>query len=172
MDITQSHLTMQRLYTAFLQQDPFRYANILTHAIRQGAVGFSEVINEHVLGDDWLDFTHQAMAQYWATRRGIVYVVTNPVHYDCFKVGKSTQSMTQRLKQLNNEAVVGTFIPVHHWAVHDCHFLERDAHRVLRPYHVQKEFFKEKYSFICEKITQVIADDTLRFSAVGLGPSC
>jgi hypothetical protein len=172
MPITLSHPTMKRLYSAFLAKDSSRHARIFVKTVRQGSLQISAEIRCHVLRDEWLDFLQLSLQDYWEERRGLVYVVANPVYHDCFKVGKTTKSLTERIQQLNNESVIGAFVAVQQWTVHDCHFLEKESHRALVAHHVHKEFFKGTYSVLCATVEKTIQRDIGLFESEISGTTC
>lgn len=155
------------LFDAFSRQDSLSHGRLLARAIRTQDGSLSRALLEHPLGDEWLDFAQQSLSCWQAQDRGHLYVVTNPVTPAFLKVGKTRLAPAQRLKRLNNEAVVGAFILVQAWAVHDRHYLEAAVHRSLNEFPRHKEFFVSTWDVLCPRVSAVIDDDRARFERHG-----
>lgn len=160
-------LILKKLYAAFQAGDATKHASLLCWLIRQGSQEVMPTIRGHVLADDWLDFCQQSLNEFWAQRQGALYVVGNPVTPEFFKVGKTGQDVQNRLRQLNNEAVIGTQVLVQSWLVHDRHYLERAAHASLGDLYRHKEFFHTDWRTLCPRIADVIQQDIQAFQRAG-----
>jgi hypothetical protein len=159
--------TLTRLFDAFTNQDVLTHGRLLARALRAGKTGVAQAIQAHVLGDDWMDFAHASLTALWEKNRGHLYVVANPVTPDFLKVGMTRLAPDKRVKRLNNEAVVGAYICVEHWAVHDRHFLEAEVHRSLADLPRHKEHFACHWRALCPRVAAVLAADRERFAAQG-----
>jgi len=162
-----SSQTLTRLFDAFTSEDAATHGRLLARAIRAGKSDLTAVIRAHVLGDDWMDFAHTSLTVLWKKNHGHLYVVANPVTPEFLKVGMTRLAPAKRLKQLNNEAVVGEYICVEHWAVHDRHFLEAEVHRSFADLPRNKEHFACHWRDLCPRIAPVIATDRALFAAQG-----
>lgn len=162
-----ANTTLTHLFEAFTNEDLATHGRLLARAIRAGKVDLSMAIREHVLGDDWLDFAHASLASLWEKNSGHLYVMANPVTSDFLKVGMTRLTPEKRLKRLNNEAVVGAYICVQNWSVHDRHFLEAEVHRSFSDLPRHKEHFAGSWRTVCPRIEAVIAVDKKRFHAQG-----
>lgn len=157
-------LPMSLLFFAFLANDVLKHARILSRTVRKGQTSPRAEMRNHVLYDDWIDFSNSSLDSYWISRKGYIYLATNPIFRDCFKIGKTKNLPGIRIKQLNNESVLGKFELVSWWRVHDCHYLEKEIHRELRHFTIQKEFFAGTYLTLIPQINAVIAADIQKFN--------
>jgi hypothetical protein len=167
MHPTVSNQTLTRLFTAFTTQDTLAHGRLLARAIRAGKSDVTRAIREHVLADEWMDFAHTSLTALWKKNHGHLYVVANPVTPDFLKVGMTRLAPDKRLKRLNNEAVVGEYICVEHWAVHDRHFLEAEVHRSFADLPRHKEHFACHWRELCPRVAAVVVADRARFAAQG-----
>lgn len=118
-------------------------AALLCKEVRRGLTRPYESFSGHVLEDDWRDFALQSVRAHLAARAGYVYVVVNPVNPTLFKVGQTKRSVSERLASLNSAGVVGYFLEVASFPVHDRFWVEASAQRALAGLAEQhKEFFK------------------------------
>ena len=162
-----AHTTLTHLFEAFTNQDLVKHGRLLARAVRAGKIDLVAAMREHVLGDDWLDFAHASLAELWKKNHGHLYIVANPVTPEFLKVGMTRLAPETRLKRLNNEAVVGEYICVQSWAVHDRHFLEAQAHRSLSDVPRHKEHFACHWRDLCPRVFAVITADRALFQAQG-----
>lgn len=168
MTLAPAPATLKALYSAFEADNRADHARLLASTLRSGRLGVISSIRGHVLGDDWMDFACTSLEAYWELQAGYVYVVTNPVTPEFIKVGKTRLAPEARLKSLNNEAVVGQFFCIQHWRVHDRHFLEAAAHRVLADIPRHKEFFACDWQALVPRVAEVIRADHALFFQLGL----
>lgn len=162
-----SQTTLTHLFDAFCANDAPLHGRLLARTVRAGRLGLVEAIRGHVLGDDWLDFAQASLDAVWARHSGHLYVVANPVTPQFLKVGKTRLAPERRVRSLNNEAVIGEYLCVQHWAVHDRHFLESAAHRALADLPRHKEHFACHWRELCPRVDAVIAEDRARFREQG-----
>lgn len=162
-----SNTTLTRLFDAFTKQDELAHGRLLARAIRSQKSDLAIAIRSHVLGDEWMDFSHASLAALWKKNHGHLYVVANPVTPDFLKVGMTRLAPDKRLKRLNNEAVVGEYICVEHWAVHDRHFLEAEVHRSFADLPRHKEHFACHWRELCPRVAAVVVADRVLFAAQG-----
>jgi len=77
---------------------------------------------------------------------GYVYIIRNPSHEsDVYKVGKTSRTIDERLKELNSETSnIGTFDLIKSFMVSDIDKAESESHKALDSMRVQnnREFFK------------------------------
>lgn len=161
-------LTVARLYAAYQNSDGPAHARVLARAVRVGVDDVFGPIRAHVLSDDWQDFAFASLADYWQRQSGHLYVAVNPVTPSVYKVGKTRLDPVLRMHGLNNEAVVGSFICVQSWAVHDRHALETAAHKSLRHLERHKEFFRGSWAAVCAPVRAAIDADINLFTRQGL----
>lgn len=162
-----STATLTRLFSAFTNHEELAHGRLLARTLRAGKTGLADAMRAHVLGDDWMDFAHASLSALWDKNRGHLYVVANPVTPEFLKVGMTRLAPAKRVKRLNNEAVVGAYICVEHWAVHDRHFLEAEAHRSLADLPRHKEHFACHWRDLCPRVAAIITADRARFAAQG-----
>jgi hypothetical protein len=158
------------LRRSFLNNDAARVASQALVLARRGVVQLDTALADTPLDDDFRDFLYQSVSDYFSASQGYLYVVTNPAQAGFFKVGKTGRTPAKRLAELNNEAVVGTFILVKSWPVKDRHWLEKAAHRQLSDLPRHKEFFHGTWQQVCAAVDSVVAADDLLLGAAGLLP--
>ena len=158
------------LRRAFLNDDAARVASQALSLARRGVVQLDAALADTPLDDDFRDYLYQSVSDYFAQAQGYLYVVTNPAQAGFFKVGKTGRTPAKRLAELNNEAVVGTFILVKSWSVKDRHSLEKTAHQHLSGLPRHKEFFHGTWQQVCAAVDSVVAADDLLLGAAGLLP--
>ena len=156
--------TISALERHFSASDEPAHSHVLCAAVRRG-IGAAVVsrLRDHPLGDDWFDFTCQALTRYWQQRKGFLYLAVNPVNPQFHKLGKTRHDPSARLRALNNEAVVGSFVSVGTWAVYDRHALEAHVHRALGRFPRHKEFFVGDWRALSMAVAQCLADDERAF---------
>ena len=162
--------SVSALRRAFLDNDLLRGAAKALTLARRGVVQLDTALADTPLDDDYRDYLHRAMAEYFADAQGFLYVVTNPVQAGFFKVGKTGRTPQKRLAELNNEAVVGTFELVKSWPVRDRHWLERAAHKRLEHLPRHKEFFHGTWKQVCVAVDEAVAADEALLAAAGILP--
>lgn len=159
------------LRRAFLNHDLIRGAAKALSLARRGVAQLDAALADTPLDDDFRDFLYRATNEYFSDAQGYLYVVTNPVQAGFFKVGKTGRTPQQRLAELNNEAVVGTFELVKSWPVRDRHWLERAAHQRLEHLPRHKEFFHGTWRQVCDAVDEAVAADEALLVAAGLLPT-
>lgn len=158
-----------RLFNLFTSQNSADHGALLVESIRKGLSEASAEILSHSLGDEWLDFALDSVNKYWAIHQGHLYVAGNPVTPAFVKVGMTGADPEKRISQLNNAAVIGSYICVESWAVHDRYYLERQAHLALKASGIasHKEHFAASWRDVCPKVAAVIDADREAFRANG-----
>jgi hypothetical protein len=101
--------------------------------------------DEHPLADDWKDAAYEGLRKHFDNCAGTVYVVTNPVHVNLYKVGQTQRAVDDRITSLNSAGVVGYFIPVADVQVQDRFAVEAAVHRLLKS-RDDAQFHKEFFS--------------------------
>lgn len=161
-------LTQRHLQSAFFSNDLKKFGTLAVRAVRAGAqlpgVGTSDS-----LADEWADFAQESMARHFERVRGYVYLISGHAQAGLVKVGQTRKAPTERAKTLYTAAVL---LPLHvldAWAVHDRHWVEREAHRQLTRSGVPraKEFFSADLPQLRACIARVIEEDKQRFRAQG-----
>ncbi len=160
--------TLGALEAAFEAGDAPRLVRGVLALARAGHADVLRLLSDHPFYDDWLDAVHAGAASYFEEARGRLYVVGNPSQNGFYKLGKTRLSALERLAALNNEAVVGTFVLVADYPVHDRHFLERAAHRALSHLPRHKEFVHGRWQELCAAIESVVSLDRERLRQAGL----
>jgi hypothetical protein len=126
----------------FEEHNAPRTAEVLLDGVRSGVRDPLNSLFGHPLEDEWVDFAAHAVRERLQKRMGTVYVVTNPVHKDLYKVGMTSSSLEKRLRSLKTAGVVGEFIEVDQVQVLDRFVVERMAHHALASKAERhKEFF-------------------------------
>lgn len=121
---------LKTIWRYFEEQRPDRLAQVLCSMARSGIENPLSLLNDHPFSDDWRDFAIEAVNNYLLSRSGYVYVVTNPVNKDVYKIG-STSGGKHRIKRLRTAGVLGEFHPVASYWVMDRYSVEACAHRVM-----------------------------------------
>lgn len=159
---------LNRLTEAFLSDDSTRAAKGICTAVRNGqdVLGMTR---EHPLGDDMADFFRAAAAAHFQKARGCVYLATGPAHAGLMKLGKTAKNPSERIASLNNAAVLLPLRLVFALRVHDRHWVEAQAHRLLKSRGVAhvKEFFDEGALVLTPLLQQIHLEDVERFKAAG-----
>ncbi|KWU19107.1 GIY-YIG nuclease family protein [Burkholderia cenocepacia] len=170
MSTTLHPSSIAALRRAFHHGDAPRAAAHALVLARRGVTQLDTAMADTPLDDDFRDFLYQSVADYFAQAKGYLYVVTNPAQAGFFKVGKTGRAPARRLAELNNEAVVGTFILVKAFPVDDRHWLEQAAHHRLSGFPRHKEFFHGTWEQVCDAVDAAITADEQLLSAAGLLP--
>ena len=71
---------------------------------------------------------------------GIIHVVSNP-NQRGVKIGRTTKSVHDRIKQLNSTGVAGSFEPIAIFPSKNTKKDEKKAHEKLKRFHLEKEHF-------------------------------
>lgn len=164
------NLSVRALKDAFEKGQGVRHAQLCCRLARQGKTDLLSAIGHDVLGDDWLDFTYESLGAYFQRSAGTVYIVSTPAYPGLVKVGKTQRSVQERLQSLNNESVVLPFVANEAIRVHDRHWVEVCAHRVLKAQglHQHKEFFSTSSEHASAVIRQAADTDKRIFQSMGL----
>ena len=159
-------LTHRALYGTFMRSAPREHSKILLKMIRNHNVGLNDILQGHPLADEWSDFAHLALRDYFAEAKGLVYLLTTPQYPETIKVGMTTQLMPDRLRQLNNESVVWYFVCAAEIACHDRRYVEGQTHQALRRQGIvnKKEFFKCSVQF-AKELSQSVRDSDITLLA-------
>jgi hypothetical protein len=129
---------------------------------RRGHADLLATFDEHPLGDDWKDFAFEGLRNHFASSAGTVYVVTNPVHVNLYKVGQTQGAVAERISSLNSAGVVGYFIAVTDVQVKDRFAVEAAVHRVLRSREgsqSHKEFFQCTWDVATGALREQVAQE-------------
>lgn len=148
------------LWSLFATAQSARLGSYLCKLARRGHTNLLATFNEHPLGDDWKDFAHEALRSHFVRSAGTVYVVTNPVHVNLYKVGQTQGDVQERISSLNSAGVVGYFVPVTDVQVKDRFAVEAAVHRVLRARkgtQNHKEFFECTWDVAMEALREQVA---------------
>lgn len=160
--------TLRALWSHFEAGRAQRLASLLCREARLGRAAMSCFVG-HPLEDDWRDFASQSLQEYLQTRRGRVYVVTNPVNAGLYKVGQTREDMAARLKSLNSAGVVGYFVEVHSVVVSDRFYVERAAQRRLAQSAARhKEFFQCDFGTAMQALQVAAAADEAALARLAL----
>lgn len=116
-------------------------------------------LREHPLYDEWMDFIYSSVNAYFQHSAGWIYAVLNPVNEGFIKVGMTANTPATRLRQLNNEAVIGEFVIVQSWFTHDRFYVEAKSHQALAAYPRHKEFFHGNWREICAKVSAALQEE-------------
>jgi len=128
-----------------------------------------------IVGRTWVERTDswesQRLASFIVGKRedqqkgpnpGSVYVMRSGSHgLDLYKIGRTALAPEDRAAQLTKATGVPTrFEVLAHWQVGDVEHVEREAHRQLRSYKVnrRREFFRVPLSLIVSTIGKVVAE--------------
>jgi len=93
---------------------------------------------------------------------GWVYILTNESHPGILKIGHTTTSVNNRVKQLNSTGVLGEWKPVEAFMCLDSYALEQDVHRALDEFRSQdnREFFNISLMEATEIVKHYLKDYT------------
>lgn len=155
------------LHKAFERGDLLGHTRLLLNTIRRGFPELSSAILGHPLGDDWHDFALTCLRMHWGAAAGHLYVAANAMHPQLLKVGMTRLTPAARLAQMASAGVVGNFVLLGEWPVHDRHWLERQAHERMSHAPRHKEFFAIAWADAFETIEAVIKDDRALFERAG-----
>lgn len=138
-----------------------RLAKALLEMARGGISRPLDAFADHPLADEWHDFAHAAVCAHLDSRRGLVYVASNPVHVGLYKVGSTAGETTAaRLKSLRTAGVVGEFHEIESFACLDRFGAERRAHRAMATQSQQhKEFFVTDHRTVTDVVRDCVASD-------------
>ncbi|GAB5419144.1 MAG: hypothetical protein Crog4KO_06520 [Crocinitomicaceae bacterium] len=94
---------------------------------------------------------------YEGENAGYIYVMRNPMFPDStFKIGLTTNDTSLRAKQLSKTSVADKFHVMNEWATKDCYKAEKEIHRILDKYRVDKR--REFFTLDMKEITKTIED--------------
>ena len=157
---TPLHSSSRRaLWTLFETEQSARMGSYLCKLARRGHANLLATFDDHPIGDDWKDFAFAAIHSHFARCSGTVYVVTNPVHVNLYKVGQTQGEVAERISSLNSAGVVGYFVPVTDVQVKDRFAVEAAVHRVLRAREgtqSHKEFFQCTWDVATEALREQV----------------
>lgn len=163
-------LSLNSLYRCFSEGQASEHARQFCRLLRLRNVDVLEGVRTHVLGDDWQDFAYISLREHFSRAKGTVYVVASAARPELVKVGKTRSPMHERLRALNNEAVLDPYDVAGTLAVHDRHWVELRAHQVLKQagVHQGKEFFNAPAEDVLKLIESLAAQDAALFERQGL----
>lgn len=96
---------------------------------------------------------------------GYVYLLTNPSMPGLVKIGKTTSSPSQRMKELHTTGVPKPFELECAFSVEDCTNCERAAHVALAKHRIPgREFFEVSVEVALKKIIPVLGDYSVHFA--------
>jgi hypothetical protein len=148
------------LIRLFERKDGTRTSEILFSMARKGIMDPMSSLFDHPLEDDWRDFAGAAVHERIEKRKGIVYVVANPVNNGLYKVGLTGGILEKRIRSLKTAGVVGEFIEVDHAHALDRFAAEKMAHRALGAVsQSHKEFFVTDWKTACQAVQDSVASD-------------
>lgn len=158
----------KRLFSLFLAGSSFSHGQVLAQMLRSSPGIMSEV-KSHALCDEWLDFCHSSLDEFWAKREGSLYVARNPVTPAFVKVGMTSGDASKRVQALSTAGVVGRYICVQSWRVHDRFYIERAVHAQLTKEGVMrhKEHFAATWQQVCPLVEKAVASDRALFEKQG-----
>lgn len=120
------------LWNLFQNEQAVRLGTYLCELARRGHTNILSTFDDHPLADDWQDFAWQSLKEHFSRTEGTVYVVTNPVHVNLYKIGQTRGAVGERIKSLDSAGVVGYFVPVASRQVADRFAVEVAVRRALR----------------------------------------
>lgn len=159
------------LYAHFEAQHRRQHAQTLCRLIRLTGVDVLGAIRSHLFADDWMDFAHLTLTEYFKQARGDVYLAASPDHQGLVKLGKTGRGAAARMRTLNRESVLTPFELLDAVAVHDRHWVELKCHRELVGKGIPKfkEFFPADQTSLSRCIHFVSATDRALFDRQGFG---
>ena len=98
------------------------------------------------------------------SREGFIYILSTREQPHLLKIGVTTRSVEQRVKEINS--ATGIVIPFGVravWPVRNPEQTEKEIHEMLSPYRVRadREFFQIPYQQACKKILDLIKEKDL-----------
>ncbi|MBZ0258462.1 GIY-YIG nuclease family protein, partial [bacterium] len=167
----------------------FEKKNIKTQDFQFESSGFWKSIRPHEIGED--KNGNPIVGKTWVERRescsvkcpesfvldiapqkligsdpGIIYIIRSPSHgIDIYKIGLTRRHTDERASEISS--ATGVPIPfdvLANWNVKDCRMIEKEVHKQLEPYRLnrRREFFRTSLSNIIKTIEQVITDSDMR----------
>lgn len=128
----------------------------------------------------WLDapeaLVEASLHDWFSLRRGTVYLAVNEAQVGIVKIGRTQQPVSARLRQLNNEGVVGRWKEAAHWRYADAIWLEDQAHARLREWRLKdeeaqgRELFRASVPLASGFIGDLLEHDRDQLYRRGLGP--
>jgi T5orf172 domain len=166
------HLSSDKaLFAHFEANDGPRHARALCRLIRLSNVDVMGAIRGNLFADDWLDFAHTTLAEYFRLAKGELYLAASDDHPGLIKLGKTGQGAATRMRTLNRETVLHPFRLLDSVCVHDRHWIELLSHRTLVAQGVPrlKEFFPADQARLRDCIDAVAQLDRKIFNKQGFG---
>ena len=100
------------------------------------------------------------------SKYGLIYIVSNSEQKkNLFKIGKTSRTIEERIKELNSATgTLGRFKPHATFLVEDIDNIEKKLHNKLSDLRYQKnrEFFESNYTELLIKVENIIKNDCLR----------
>jgi|GEM_PF-6822676 len=88
---------------------------------------------------------------------GFIYILSNSMMKDIFKVGFTARNPDERAKEVSREmGIPAEFIVEKYWRTVDPFIVEQRIHKDLKEYHKGGEFFEGDYKNIIEIISRII----------------
>lgn len=117
------------------------------------------------VGDMVRDALSEGLPEWGAARSGYLYLACNPAAPDLYKIGRTKESVEQRMKTLNGPGVLVPWRAVLSWKVYDAPGLEALAHTACAEFRVKGEMFQAPWQELAARIEAVLAEDTRRLRA-------
>jgi len=124
----------------YLEEDSLSFFKRAKKDLKKEIDVFRLLENSEEFSDDLKDFFMQSFKKH--SKAGWIYLATNPVNKNIFKIGFTSKTVTKREKSLNKENLFGELIIIESWYVPDVHLYESQVHKDLKSFKVLKEFFK------------------------------
>lgn len=157
------NLARQRsLWSAFEEGDKKKLAQGLVDLARAGFKNPATVFSDHPLYDDFMDFATASIQEFIQNRRGIIYVVHNPINRNFYKIGLTgAATLEKRLRSLNSAGVVGEIHEVERAYALDRFGAEGQAHKQMGKHTVQhKEYFVcDDYKLVSSVMQDAVKED-------------
>ncbi len=100
------------------------------------------------------------------SKYGLIYIVSNSEQKkNLFKIGKTSRTITERIKELNSATgTLGKFKPHATFLVDDIDYMEKHIHKKLSSNRYQKnrEFFEMEYAELLFKVEDIISEHCIK----------
>lgn len=129
-----------KLYTQLFLDDNDRLFYLKSKNDLKNGVKVLNILEKSELREDLIDFYFKSFSK--NSKKGFIYLATNPVNKNIFKIGMTRKNPIERQKTLNKESVFGDLIIIESWMVPDIFLYEAYLHRQIKNLRITKEFFK------------------------------
>lgn len=154
---TSDLITLKKYYQ---QKNALKYVEYLLKVLR----GKKESIVDELLADEdsenIIEFTKDAIDEYKQSQQGFIFIATAKKGENLFKLSKTKNAPTVRIKQINNELPKEEqYFLIKYWAVFDRVYYEKLIEQKIEGFKVNPDCIDNDCRKIISKIDAILESD-------------